>query len=101
VISTEIETVDVVEEEVRTAHAPMWKVLFHNDERTPMDFVTAVLMRFFGHQPQAAFQIMMAIHNRGIGLAGVYPLEIAELKKEQVISAARPNYPLKVTLEPA
>lgn len=79
----------------------MWKVLFHNDDRTPMDFVTGVLIRFFGHRPQEAHRIMMTVHHRGIGLAGIYPLELAELKQEQTISAARPHYPLRVTLEPA
>ncbi|MEO2094007.1 MAG: ATP-dependent Clp protease adaptor ClpS [bacterium] len=79
----------------------MWKVLFHNDDLTPMDFVTGVLMRWFGHESSAATSIMLAIHTRGIGLAGVYPREIAELKQAQVISAARPHYPLRVTLEPA
>ncbi len=43
---------------------------------------------------------MMTVHRTGIGLAGVYPLEIAELKQEQTISTARPYYPLRVTLEP-
>lgn len=78
----------------------MWKVLFHNDDDTPMEFVTSVLMRFFGHDENRAHEIMMTVHERGIGLAGIYPLELAELKQGQVISAARPHYPLKVTIEP-
>jgi len=94
-------TVEEVASEARTGHAPQWKVLFHNDDHTPMDFVTAVLMRFFGHDQAAAVRIMLTIHHRGIGLAGVYPLELAELKREQTLSAARPHYPLRVTLEPA
>lgn len=95
------ETLEEVEVEPKTRHTPMWKVLFHNDDTTPMDFVIAVLVRWFGHDAQAAYRIMMTIHTTGIGLAGVYPLELAELKREQVISAARPHYPLRVTLEPA
>lgn len=98
---TDTKTVEEVESADKTAHAPMWKVLFHNDDHTPMDFVTAVLMRFFGHSPQEAHAIMMTVHERGIGLAGVYPLEQAEFKQGQVISAARPHFPLKVTIEPA
>lgn len=100
-LCADIDTVEETTEETKTLHAPMWKVLFHNDDVTPMDFVSAVLMRWFGHDAQAAHRIMMTIHNRGIGLAGVYPLELAELKQLQVISAARPQYPLHVTLEPA
>jgi ATP-dependent Clp protease adaptor protein ClpS len=84
-----------------TRHAPQWKVLFHDDDVTPMDFVTAVLVRFFGHDLETAMRIMLTVHHTGIGLAGVYPLELAELKQEQVISAARPHYPLRVTLERA
>jgi ATP-dependent Clp protease adaptor protein ClpS len=98
---TETTTVEEIAEEAQTAFTPMWKVLFHNDDRTPMDFVTAVLMRYFGHDLNQAQRIMLTIHHRGIGLAGVYPLELAELKQQQVISAARPHYPLKVTIEPA
>lgn len=100
VSETETETIEEVEDLTRTSYAPMWKVLFHNDDKTPMDFVTAVLMRFFGHSPQSAYRVMMTVHNKGIGLAGVYALEIAELKQQQVLSAARPHFPLKVTLEP-
>lgn len=81
--------------------APMWNVIFHNDEETTMDFVVKVLMRYFGHSSQRAFQIMMTVHSRGAGIAGTYPLEIAELKAQQTIAAARPWYPLQVTLESA
>lgn len=80
---------------------PLWNVVFHNDEETTMDFVVKVLMRFYGHSAQRAFEVMMTIHSRGAGIAGTYPLELAELKAQQTISAARPWYPLKVTLESA
>ncbi|MCC6574749.1 MAG: ATP-dependent Clp protease adaptor ClpS [Planctomycetes bacterium] len=84
----------------KTRLAPLWKVLFHNDDKTTMDFVVGVLMKFFGHDIDKAMQIMLEVHNTGIGLAGTYPKEIAELKMEQCISAARPKFPLKVTIEP-
>lgn len=96
----ETPTIEATESERKTALAPEWKVLFHNDDRTPMDFVTGVLMRFFDHSPERAREIMMTVHTRGIGLAGIYPLELAELKRDQVVSAARPHYPLRVTIEP-
>ncbi len=95
------ETVEETYTDTQTRYVPMWKVLLHNDEVTTMEFVIRVLVRFFGHTPQASYRIMMTIHQKGIGLAGVYPMELAELKQEQVISAARPHYPLKVTIEPA
>lgn len=94
-------TTEAVDTAPETRHAPQWKVLFHNDDHTPMDFVTAVLMRFFGHDHASALKVMWTVHRKGLGLAGVYPLELAELKQEQTVSAARPHYPLKVTLEPA
>ena len=86
-------------EAAATRRAPEWKVLFHNDDVTPMDFVTAVLMRWFGHGHASAQRVMLTVHHRGVGLAGVFPLELAELKQAQVLSAARPHYPLRVTLE--
>ena len=98
------QTVPVKERKAATKkkYAPQWKVLFHNDERTSMEFVTWALMRFFALNSERAYQIMMEVHKTGIGLAGTYSQEVAELKMEQSISAARTRkYPLKVTIEPA
>lgn len=89
------------ETRTRTKGAPQWKVLFHDDDVTTMEFVADVLVRFFGHGAQDAHAIMMAIHTTGIGLAGVYAFEQAEFKRDQTLSAARPHYPLRVTLEQA
>ena len=97
----EPEVDEQVEAEQRPRLAPSWKVLFHDDNTTTMEFVTAVLVRFFGHDLTEATRIMLSVHRGGVGVAGVYPLELAELKREQVLSAARPHYPLRVTLEPA
>ncbi len=83
------------------ALAPLWNVVFHNDDETTMDFVVGVLMRYFHHSAAAAYEIMMTVHRTGCGIAGTYPLELAELKAEQTISAARPWYPLQVTVEVA
>jgi ATP-dependent Clp protease adaptor protein ClpS len=84
----------------RPRQAPRYKVLFHNDEVTTMEFVIGVLQRFFGHDFIAATTIMLEVHHTGLGLAGTYPFEIAELKRDQTVSAARPHFPLAVTLEP-
>lgn len=90
-----------VEADEKTKRAPMWKVIFHNDTKTTMEFVCWVLMRFFGHDIDKAKKIMLEVHNTGQGVAGVYPQEVAELKKDQVVSAARAQkYPLAVTIEP-
>lgn len=81
--------------------APLWKVLFHNDDKTTMEFVIRVLMQFFGHDLEKAMEIMLNVHKTGMGIAGVYPREVAELKQEQTTSAARTQkYPLVVTIEP-
>jgi ATP-dependent Clp protease adaptor protein ClpS len=84
----------------KTKRAPLWKVILHNDPKTTMDFVVWVLMRFFAHDIDKAKKIMLDVHDQGQGIAGVYTKEVAELKQEQVTSAARTQkYPLTVTIE--
>lgn len=78
----------------------MYKVLLLNDDYTPMDFVVLVLMRFFQKTETEAQKVMMEVHKKGAGLAGVFSLEVAEMKVMQVNQFARMNeYPLKSTLE--
>ena len=78
----------------------MYRVLLHNDDFTPMDFVIDVLRSFFGKGPEESNKIMLEVHNNGIGLCGVYPREIAETKAVLVSEKARENqYPLKCTFE--
>ncbi len=87
--------------DAKSKHAPRWKVILHNDSKTTMDFVVWALMAFFGHDIDAAKKIMLEVHDTGQGVAGVYAQEVAELKKDQVTSAARAKkYPLTVTIEP-
>jgi ATP-dependent Clp protease adaptor protein ClpS len=81
---------------------PLYKVLFHNDDYTPMEFVVLVLMQIFGRSEVDATQIMLHVHNSGIGLAGLYPYSVAETKVSEVMAAAeKAQYPLLVTMEPA
>ena len=88
--------------EIKTRHCPMYKVIMHDDPKTTMDFVVQVLIQFFNKELPTAFELMLEIHNTGQGLAGVYPLEHAELKVDQTHSLARTHgYPLTCTIEPA
>ena len=78
----------------------MYKVILLNDDFTPMDFVILVLRRFFSKDEAAATQIMLDVHKKGAGVAGVFTLEMAEMKTMQVNQFARMNqHPLKGTLE--
>ncbi len=89
-----------VVEDIKSKRAPMWKVIFHNDTKTTMEFVVFVLMRFFGHDIDKAKQVMLEVHETGQGVAGVYPQEVAELKRDQTVSHARAQkFPLTVTIE--
>ncbi len=84
----------------KTARPRRYKVLLYNDDYTPMEFVVQLLEQIFGKSPAAATQIMLAIHRGGIGVAGVYVLEIAETKVAAVRRAAEErSYPLRSAVE--
>lgn len=77
-----------------------WKVLLHNDDFTTMDFVVHVLTRHFHKSEGEATHIMLQVHHKGVGVAGVYPRETAETKVVEVTDDARANgMPLLVTAE--
>ena len=80
----------------------MFKVLMLNDDYTPMEFVVMCLKRFFGMDLEQATRVMLHVHQKGVGICGVYPYEIAETKVTQVMDFARQNqHPLQCTLEKA
>ncbi|MDX9706764.1 MAG: ATP-dependent Clp protease adapter ClpS [Azospira sp.] len=84
----------------RTKPPSLYRVLLLNDDFTPMDFVIAVLQRFFGMDREQATRIMLKVHNEGRGLAGVYPRDIAATKVEQVAAFAREHqHPLACVME--
>jgi len=84
----------------KTARPARFKVLLFNDDYTPMEFVVSVLERIFGKSPAAATQIMLQIHRSGLGVAGVYVLEVAETKVALVHRAAEGRgYPLRAGVE--
>lgn len=79
----------------------LYQVLLHNDDYTTMEFVVMVLMRVFHHSEPDAVQIMLHVHQNGVGVAGVYSYEIAEAKANKVKRLAREHeYPLRCTVEP-
>ncbi|MBM3224234.1 MAG: ATP-dependent Clp protease adapter ClpS [Candidatus Tectomicrobia bacterium] len=84
----------------RVDKPPLYKVLLHNDDYTTMDFVVSILRNVFNKSAMAAVQIMLAVHRQGVGIAGVYPYEIAEAKVAKVTELARASeFPLLCTLE--
>ena len=86
--------------EIRTEKPSYYNVFLLNDDYTTMDFVINILNRIFGKNITEATQIMLQVHKKGVGLAGVYPKEIAETKVEAVHRMARDNeFPLKCIME--
>jgi len=91
----------LLEDRPKTRKPPLYKVLLHNDDYTTREFVVHVLEQVFRHSESEATQIMLHVHNHGIGVAGIYPHEIAETKATTTMAlAAQFEYPLQATLEP-
>jgi ATP-dependent Clp protease adaptor protein ClpS len=83
------------------ARPRLFRVLLLNDDYTPMDFVVMVLRRYFKLDDSQAQAIMLSVHQRGQGVAGVYTREVAESKAAQVTAHARQEeYPLELSVEP-
>jgi ATP-dependent Clp protease adaptor protein ClpS len=81
---------------------PLYKVVLLNDDYTPMEFVVQVLKRFFGLSHDKATSVMLHVHTRGRGVAGIYTYEIAETKVVLVNDYAREHeHPLQSMLEEA
>ncbi|OFZ86009.1 MAG: ATP-dependent Clp protease adapter ClpS [Betaproteobacteria bacterium RIFCSPLOWO2_12_FULL_62_58] len=79
---------------------PMFKVLLLNDDYTPMDFVVAVLQKFFALSREKATQVMLKVHREGIGVCGIYAKDVAATKVEQVKSYAKQHqHPLQCVME--
>jgi len=79
---------------------PMYKVVLLNDDYTPMEFVVLVLQKFFGMTRERATQVMLKVHREGIGVCGVYPLDVAATKVQQVAAYSRKHqHPLQCVME--
>ena len=90
----------VLETRPRAKKPSMYKVIMLNDDYTPMEFVVYVLQRFFSMSGDQATAIMLNVHQRGVGVCGVYSYEVAEAKATQVMDYARQNeHPLQLQIE--
>ena len=90
----------IVKTKPKTKTPSLYKVLMLNDDYTPMEFVVHVLEKFFGKNRADATRIMLHVHQRGVGVCGVFTYEIAETKVNAVIDYARRHqHPLQCTLE--
>jgi len=86
----------------RSKKPSQYKVLMLNDDYTPMEFVVMCLKRFFRMDLEQATRVMLHVHQRGVGVCGIFPYEVAETKVNQVMDFARENqHPLQCTLEKA
>lgn len=90
----------IVQDRAETKKPSMYKVILLNDDYTPMEFVVHVLQRLFGKSAEDATRIMLHIHQKGVGVCGVYTYEVAETKVQGVMELARRHeHPLQCTME--
>jgi len=86
--------------EAKTKKPSMYKVILLNDDFTPMEFVVHVLQRFFRMTMEQATDVMLQVHQKGVGVCGIFTFEVAETKVNQVMAFAKQNeHPLQCTLE--
>jgi ATP-dependent Clp protease adaptor protein ClpS len=96
--STEIQIDEKIKQ--KTFEPRKWKVIFLNDDTTPMEFVMSILTEIFKHTQERASEITLEIHNNGSGIAGIYSYEIAEVKAVESTTLARSNgFPLQIKME--
>ncbi|NQU61979.1 MAG: ATP-dependent Clp protease adapter ClpS [Rhodospirillales bacterium] len=89
-----------VKSRIKTKKPAMYKVLLLNDDYTPMEFVIHVLERYFNKRNEEATQIMLHVHQKGVGVCGVFTFEVAETKVSQVMDLAKQHqHPLQCTIE--
>lgn len=98
----DLEEAAVAETREKVEEPPLFKVLLHNDDFTTMEFVVWVLESVFNMPEEEAIQVMLNVHLRGLGVAGIYTYEIAETKVDKASALAREQeFPLLVTMEQA
>ena len=91
----------VVEERQKTSVPKRWRVVFHNDDYTSMEYVVMALVQIFHKSEAEAFHLMLTVHKKGSASVGLYPRDVAETKVDVVTKHAREHgMPLLVTAEP-
>lgn len=96
------ESLVISKERQEVVEPPLFKVLLHNDDYTTMEFVVMVLQTVFHMAAAKAMEVMLNVHKKGIGVAGIYTREVAETKVALVYDLARKNeHPLRCTMEKA
>ena len=95
------EEAPVAESEERVQEPPLFRVLLHNDDYTTMEFVIWILQAIFNMPEDEAARVMLNVHIRGTGVAGVFTFEVAEMKVTKTTSLAHEHeFPLLCTMEP-
>ena len=90
----------VTKEDIKIKKPKLYKVILLNDDYTPMEYVVNLLIKIFNKTESSAVQIMLAVHQKGSGICGIYTLEIAETKVNQTMDLAQQHqHPLQCTIE--
>ena len=94
------EDIKLSQKKVKTKLPSMYKVIILNDDFTPMEFVVNTIQRFFNKSVDEATRIMLKIHTEGLGVCGIFPVDIAETKMNQVLNYAKAHqHPLQCIIE--
>jgi ATP-dependent Clp protease adaptor protein ClpS len=92
--------IKIAPEQIKPKLPSIYKVIILNDDYTPMEFVVFTIQKVFNKSLDEATRVMLKIHTEGIGIGGMYPLEIAETKKNQVLNLAKEaSHPLQCIIE--
>lgn len=90
----------MTESDIKLERPKLFKVILHNDDFTTMDFVVFVLQYVFKRDESESITIMLKVHNEGLGIAGIYPYEIANMKAQKAMNLAKAReFPLLCTVE--
>lgn len=100
-LNRDVDDFTLTAEKIDLQHPRLYKILLHNDDYTPMDFVVMVLESIFRKSHEDAVHIMLSVHQKGLGVCGTYTHEVAEHKTQAVNNMAKEQeYPLQCTMEP-
>lgn len=89
-----------VMEEVKFQEPHKWKVIFKNDNITPINFVVHILEEVFQLSNEKAVLFTLEVHHKGKAIVGVYYKSIAEMRQQTALEMAKKaGYPLQIELE--